>query len=320
MQLDFIETLQDLRTPLLTAFFEIITTIGAAQFYVFLLPLLFWCVSTTIGYRFVIVVLISGYTNSLLKEAGTLFISDQDILHTVRPFAAYPNEVWTCRRDPLYDAQALLARLCQEEESLSFPSGHSQTSLVAWVYLLTTVRRWWFTAFALTMIGLIGLSRMYLGQHWPTDVLGGWIFGGLLLGGAFYLFDLWKRRPRLLNRLLLTLMLVLVPLLLLLDSDPTFNRTRVLGFIAGSSLGHLAQIHYAPFRVRAPWPIQILKLMIGLLGLAALQFGLGILLPNTHVAELGLTILAGLWVTFGAPLIFGRIWGMPVEARAEKPA
>jgi membrane-associated phospholipid phosphatase len=311
MQLDLIRALQDLRSPALTAFFEVVTTIGSSQFYIFLLPILFWCVSTTLGYRFVLVVLISAYLNSALKDAGPIFISNQRVFFTTRPFAAYPQQVWTCLRDPLFDPQALLARLCREEESFSFPSGHAQTSLVAWGYLLTTIRRRWFTALAVLLIALIGLSRVYLGQHWPVDVLGGWLIGSVLLGGAFYLFSVWRRRPRLLNRLLLAMMLVLVPLLLLLDPDPAFNRTRALGLIAGSSLGHLAQIHYAPFGVRAPWPVQIAKLTIGIVGIIGLLFGLGALLPNTQIAELGLTVLIGLWVTFGAPLIFGRLWGMP---------
>ena len=314
MQLDLIRSVQDLRSPPLTAFFEIVTTIGASQFYVFLLPILFWCVSTTIGYRYVLVVLISAYLNSALKEAGPLFISNQGIFYTTRPFAAYPQQIWTCLRDPLFDPQALLARLCREEETYSFPSGHAQTSFVAWGYLMATIRRRWFTALAVVLIGLIGLSRVYLGQHWPVDVLGGWLIGSLLLGGAFYLFSLWKRRPRLLNRLLLVLMLLLVPLLLLLDADPTFNRTRALGLIAGSSLGYLAQINYASFVVRAPWPVQIIKLAIGIAGILGLLSGLGALLPDTHLAELLVTILIGLWVTFGAPLVFGRIWSVPQSA------
>ncbi|HEX6289237.1 MAG TPA: phosphatase PAP2 family protein [Herpetosiphonaceae bacterium] len=311
MQIELIRALQNLRTPPLTAFFEIITTIGATQFYVFVLPLLFWWVSTTIGYRFIVVVLISAYLNSMLKDLGPLFISNQYLFYTTRPFAAYPEQVWTCRRDPLFDPQAVLARLCREEESFSFPSGHAQTSLVAWGYLLLTVRRRWFSALAVALIVLIGLSRMYLGQHWPTDVLGGWLIGGALLGGAFYLFSLWRLHPRALNLVLLTLLLALVPLLLALDDDPTFNRTRALGLLVGSSSGYLAHIRYAKFVVRAAWSVQILKLAIGALGLGALQFGLGALLPNMHLAELLLTLLIGLWVTLVAPLIFGRIWGVP---------
>lgn len=67
----------------------------------------------------------------------------------------------------------------------SFPSGHSMTAMVAYgtlAYLIARLeptpllRRITF-AFAGAVIVLIGMSRMYLGVHWPTDVLGGFATG-----------------------------------------------------------------------------------------------------------------------------------------------
>ena len=69
-----------------------------------------------------------------------------------------------------------------EVSSLSFPSGHSANSmatLVAIALLLPTGMRWKWTgvAAALALSFLIGLSRVALGVHWPSDVVGGWAFG-----------------------------------------------------------------------------------------------------------------------------------------------
>ncbi|MCW2583936.1 MAG: phosphoesterase PA-phosphatase related protein, partial [Klenkia sp.] len=79
--------------------------------------------------------------------------------------------------------------------SLSFPSGHSAgiaclvtTALVlAWPRL--RARRWWVLLGVLVVV-LVGLSRVWLGVHHPTDVLAGWAVGvgwtlsvALLLGG-----------------------------------------------------------------------------------------------------------------------------------------
>ncbi|WP_051798844.1 phosphatase PAP2 family protein [Catenuloplanes japonicus] len=75
------------------------------------------------------------------------------------------------------------------ESGFSFPSGHSTTSVVvlgtvAWLVSMTTnahmVRATAWVAAVLLGAG-IGLSRIYLGVHYPTDVLAGWILGSAWL-------------------------------------------------------------------------------------------------------------------------------------------
>ncbi|PLS77057.1 MAG: hypothetical protein CYG59_25665 [Chloroflexi bacterium] len=309
MQLEFIRQVQDLRFPALTFFFEVITSLGGPQFLIVLMPILFWCGSTRVGFRFLAVVLISAYTNSLLKDLGPYFIDGDGPLHTLRPFVAHPQQVWTCRQAPGFNSQAWLAQLCREEESLAFPSGHAQITLVAWGYLARVVRRRWFTIFAVVWVLLVGISRLYLGQHWPTDILGGWLLGSLMLITALGIFSLWQRQPARLNRVLLATLAVLVPVLLLLDNDPRFTRSGLLGVLAGASLGYVLQQRYASFRVRTSWPTQIAKVLIGLLGIAVVQLGLRQLLPDTRVWEVLLGGLTGVWAIYGAPWVFGQVWG-----------
>ena len=72
---------------------------------------------------------------------------------------------------------------------LSYPSGHAMAavmvygflSLMAWIHLSRPgPRRFWAAAFAALAAG-ISLSRIYLGAHWCSDVLGGWAAGLFLL-------------------------------------------------------------------------------------------------------------------------------------------
>lgn len=74
-----------------------------------------------------------------------------------------------------------------EVHSGSFPSGHSMLSAVVYLTLgallaRTTTRRRlrvYFIAVALALTFVVGLSRVYLGVHYPTDVVGGWAAGAL---------------------------------------------------------------------------------------------------------------------------------------------
>jgi undecaprenyl-diphosphatase len=80
----------------------------------------------------------------------------------------------------------------------SFPSGHTTTAfaLAFWVFLLTyrTRYRWWGYG-ALLLAGLVGLSRVYRGVHYPSDVLAGAVIG-VLWGALVYLTLNWRAVPR----------------------------------------------------------------------------------------------------------------------------
>ena len=87
------------------------------------------------------------------------------------------------------------------ELTASFPSGHAMLSAVTYLTLGVLLTRLeaprrvhaFFLAVAVIMTVLIGISRVYLGVHWPTDVLAGWC-----LGAAWallcWLLALWLQR------------------------------------------------------------------------------------------------------------------------------
>jgi membrane-associated phospholipid phosphatase len=76
--------------------------------------------------------------------------------------------------------------LVARPSSYSFPSGHAMSSMAVYglaALLLTRVypqQRWPLQLGAAILISLIGFSRVYLGVHWPSDVLGGFILGSVL--------------------------------------------------------------------------------------------------------------------------------------------
>ncbi len=73
----------------------------------------------------------------------------------------------------------------REVSSLSFPSGHALTSAVVFLTLGTLLMRvakkplakWYCIAVAMGATALVGASRVYLGVHYPSDVVAGWLIG-----------------------------------------------------------------------------------------------------------------------------------------------
>ncbi|GAA2218488.1 phosphatase PAP2 family protein [Streptomyces nogalater] len=85
----------------------------------------------------------------------------------------------------------------------AFPSGHALTATVVCGLLLWLLRRrgagraLWRTAVAAAVVSVagVGVTRVWLGVHWASDVLGGWLFGALLVALAVLVYE-WPRHRR----------------------------------------------------------------------------------------------------------------------------
>ena len=97
----------------------------------------------------------------------------------------------------VYDRQRPSLTHLVVENGLSFPSGHATASVMLYISLMIICRqrikqhylKYILLFIAVVMIVLIGMSRIYLGVHYPTDILGGWLLSGSWLLFWFPVYD-----------------------------------------------------------------------------------------------------------------------------------
>jgi membrane-associated phospholipid phosphatase len=151
----FILSLQE-TSAWLTGPMNLFTFTGTAEFFLLIMPAIYWCWDSRLGLRIGLATLISLAVNLILKV----------VFHEPRPY-------WV-------DPQVRL--LTEPESSFGVPSGHAQNSVIIWGLLAAYLNRPWSWLAAIAIIVFTGLSRVYLGVHFPTDVLAGWILGVVILG------------------------------------------------------------------------------------------------------------------------------------------
>lgn len=265
---------QEFANPALTAFFTAVTNLGSLEFYMFAIPVVYWLIDKHFGFRFAVFFIFSAYVNSGVKH----------LFATERP--------------------ARELRLV-EQEGYAFPSGHAQGSTAFWGFLALRLNKPLAWAGAVLMVLLVSMSRIYLGVHWPADILGGVLIGVLLLLAYFYLSKVKLEDVPLGSWMLVSFLAALVLYLL----HPTGDGPMTVGFLLGALCGYPLELRYVGFHEEAS-PLQnILKMALGLIVLFLLRIALKPLvswLPTgiDYVVRYG---FIGLWASLGAPFTFTKL-------------
>lgn len=272
MELDLIRAVQSIHTPFLDAFFEGITIFGEELFMVPLLAIIYWTMNKKFGETLAYTVFTSLLLNNTLKE---MFSFERPIgeegIRTLRPETATGK---------------------------SFPSGHSQNGAATGGAFMIEYTKKWLTLLLGILIFLIGLSRIYLGVHYPKDAVVGILLGLLT---AFLCARLLKKmKPEVLY--ILTFLLF-IPALFFAGSE---DFIKSFGSYTGFFLGILLEKNYVQFEVKGTPLMKVLRVLIGILLILLIKEGLGAVFPEKALYDLLRYFLVTFTAIFLYPLFFKK--------------
>lgn len=294
---------------------QFFTFLGQEEFYILLMPILYWSVNVVLGLRVGILLMLSNGFVSVLQLA----------FHSPRPF-------W-------YSSQV---RALTEEMYFGMPSGHAMNAVSVWGLIAVSMRRTWSLVLLILLIFLIGFSRVVLGVHFPIDVVAGWLFGMLLLW-LFLLLEApilaWFSRHSLATQVLIafsvSLAYILVAALIKMSLadfqfpagwvenatvnlqglfDP-FSLARIIttgGVLFGFASGAFWLYGRGGYEASGSVRDRLLRYPVGLVGVLILWYGLGLVFPEgeylgAYVLRYIRYFLIGIWVTALAPILFIRL-------------
>jgi len=312
--IELIRTFQSISTPELTAIAMGITRSGNPFTYMVLLAVLYWCVDERSGFRIAVAVFLSNGLHITLSQT----------LRVDRPFMHYPDI-------------ALI-----HETGWATPSGYAQNAAVFWPLvarlflptpaiahrLTVSTGPWLKLAILLTAVLpplAIGLTRIYLGVNYPTDVLIGWAIGFFISLAVICALPVVER--------------VIKPLIdaIVASARSVGRNPRVLGFAAAalgagilnSVTGSDTSLGGAFFGFVAGYTVLVtgirtfraatlcywhkfLRLLLGLSISALVYFGLTALGPDTgsqwySLYRFGQYAITAFQVAWLAPVIFMRL-------------
>lgn len=296
--------------PALKIAMNFYTFMGRIEFYLLLVPFVYWVVDVQLGIRTFLLLISTDFFGMAFKQ----------LLRQPRPY-------WIGEVEQM-----------GTETSYGIPSTHASDSFAVWGYLAYRLRKGWLWVVACVVVLMVGLSRIYLGVHFPSDVLGGWLLGLIMIAvfvnGERLLMPWLKKQshPTLIGLGFgLSIAMILSGHLILALSvsspDPaswaqfsTLARTpnayyTLAGSLFGAIVGYIFMLEHARFQAKSAWLWRITRYLLGIIGVLLIYYGLDFLFSLIAPDESSLGYLlryirygtVSLWVTFGAPWVFIKV-------------
>lgn len=277
--MEIIKFIQQFSNPILDLLMRIITQFGDVYFYLAIGIVFYWIIDKKFGFKLMVTFLFSMTINGLIKS----------IVKRPRPFQK--------------DSSVLLSEF-DITDGYSFPSGHSQ-GIFSMGTLLIKERgsHKWLKYSLITLMVLVPISRVYLAQHYLSDILVGAVIGVIFSLVGLFLLEYGNDNVEDVRAL------YLVPVVFILavffqDKDVF----RAAGAYTGLTVGYFLEKRYVGYNIKDTLQVNILKLLIGVPTVFGLELGMKVLLRAIKLPESFVYILTyllvTLWASFGVMALF----------------
>lgn len=287
--------ISEIRCGFLDFVFENVTHLGEETLFLAISIFIFWCVDKRRGYYALFTGLVGTALNQALKLA----------LKIPRPWVYDESFV------PVGDSKI-------EATGYSFPSGHTQNVGSTFGCIARSSKSRPVRVFSISLILLVGFSRMYLGVHTLLDVLVSLVISAALVLLLYRFFDTEEHFEKSMPYIVIASFVISLSLLLYVfltgregvDEANLYsamkNSTTLFGCMIGLAPVYFLDKRYIKFKTDGKWYAQIIKLALGLCGVMLIKSGLS----SPLVALFGNEFVARAVRYFLIVCFAGIIWPM----------
>ncbi|MDF1546865.1 MAG: phosphatase PAP2 family protein [Bacteroidales bacterium] len=291
MQESILRFFQSIQSPFLDTLFTYVTMLGEQYFIIIIVAWVYWNYSKKEGFILTFLFLISTLVNSLMKV----------LFHTQRPFQKLDN----------FQGKRIFTA-----EGHSFPSGHTQGASTLFLSLAIIFKNRSYFYWAIFLSLSVAISRLYLGVHWPIDVIGGFVLACIIVFSLYGYMSKIYEKPATFYRFIVIVLTFFYFILLIIIALNAFyivepieikNFLRLVGVATGAVSGFIFEEKKFPFSVDAHRLKKYLRFIIGMAGTLGLLVGLKYLLPENNFMVIIRYFLVGAWISGIFPILGQKI-------------